>query len=253
MNEKFSLEGKTALLTGGTAGIGRRFATVLAEAGARTVVVARRAELLEELERELGPLVSTIVADLADPAEAERAAHEAVELVGPIDIVVNNAAYIAGGVKAEDETMEQIHTTVNVNLISPIRIVQVLMPSMKERGSGSIVNVSSMVASVGIGRFPQAVYSACKGGLNAITREWSAQWSRYGISINAIAPGFIETEMTSEVMQVQKVHDWIVGNTLIPRPGRVDDFDGALLFLCSDASEYVTGQIITVDGGWTAH
>ncbi len=248
--DQFSLAGRSALLTGGTAGIGRRMAQVLAAAGARTVVVARRADRLRELEEQFG--VATVAADLADPDAAERVAAAAVERVGPIDIVVNNAAYIASGVRAEDETPEQIEQTLRVNLITPIRLVQALFPAMKERGAGSIVNVSSMVASVGIGRFPQAAYAASKGGLNAITREWAAQWSRYGIRVNAIAPGFIETEITQDVIHRPNVAEWIGRNTLIPRAGRPDDFDGALLFLASEASAYVTGQVITVDGGWTA-
>lgn len=256
MNEilrQFSLEGKTVLLTGASAGIGRRFAEVLIGAGAEVGLVARRKEVLIDMVDELGDRSFALPADLADPDEAERVARDALDLFGRVDVVVNNAAYIAGGVRAEDETLEQMSTTLNVNLVAPIRIVQTLFPSMKKRGSGSIVNVSSMVASVGIGRFPQATYAASKGGLNAITREWAAQWGRHGIRVNAIAPGFIETEMTSEVISVPKVNEWILRNTLVPRPGRVEDFDGALLYLASDASRYVTGQIMTVDGGWTAH
>ncbi|MFC9839654.1 SDR family NAD(P)-dependent oxidoreductase [Rhodococcus sp. NPDC127530] len=249
----FSLEGRTALLTGATAGLGRRFAQVLVSAGARTVLVARREELLEELATSLGPLATPLVADLSDPEHAAQAARKALQLIGPIDVVVNNAAYLAAGVKAEDESLDDMQRTLAVNLLSPIRIVQTLYPEMRARGSGSIVNVSSIVASHGIGRFPQAVYAASKGGLNAITREWAAQWSRHGIRVNAIAPGFINTEITSEVFDLPKIQDWIKRNTLLPRGGYPDDFDGALLYLASDASRYVTGQIMTVDGGWTAH
>jgi NAD(P)-dependent dehydrogenase (short-subunit alcohol dehydrogenase family) len=124
---------------------------------------------------------------------------------------------------------------------------------MKERGAGSIVNVTSIVASVGIGRFPQAVYSASKGGLEAITREWAAQWGRHGVRVNSLAPGFIETEMTASIINDDNVQRWILRNTLLPRHGVAADFDGALLFLTSDASAYVTGQTVRVDGGWTAH
>jgi NAD(P)-dependent dehydrogenase (short-subunit alcohol dehydrogenase family) len=250
---QFSLEGKSVLLTGASAGIGRRFAEVLVGAGARVALVARRQSLLDEITEQLGERAHGLPADLASPAEAERVARAALDLFGSVDVVVNNAAYIAGGVCAEDETVEQMTETLNVNLIAPARIVQVLFPSMKERGGGSVVNVSSMVASVGIGRLPQAIYAASKGGLNAITREWAAQWSRYGIRVNAIAPGFIRTEMSADVIEVPKIRDWILRNTLIPRPGETDDFDGALLYLASDASRYVTGQVLTVDGGWTAH
>jgi NAD(P)-dependent dehydrogenase (short-subunit alcohol dehydrogenase family) len=132
-------------------------------------------------------------------------------------------------------------------------LAQSVFPGMRERGEGSIVNVTSMTASVGIGRFPQAVYAASKGGLEALTREWAAQWSRYGIRINNLAPGFIETEITTDVINVPKVQDWILRNSLLPRHGQPDDFDGALLLLASDAGRYITGQTILVDGGWTAH
>ncbi|NKX55894.1 SDR family NAD(P)-dependent oxidoreductase [Arthrobacter mobilis] len=249
---QFSLEGKTALLTGASSGIGRRFAQVLAEAGATVGIVARREEALKELAGQYKGCVP-FPADLADPEAADELARAALEELGPIDILVNNAAYIAGGVKAEDETLDIIHSTLNVNLVSPIRLAQALFPAMKERGRGSIINVTSIVASVGIGRFPQAIYSASKGGLEAITREWAAQWSRYGIRINSIAPGFIETGITAEVINRENIQQWIGRNTLIPRHGQVEDFDGALLYLASDMSSYVTGQTLTVDGGWTAH
>ena len=130
---------------------------------------------------------------------------------------------------------------------------QAVFPGMRDAGNGSIINITSMTASVGIGRFPQAVYAATKGGLEALTREWAAQWSRHGIRINSLAPGFIESELTSTVINVPKVQEWILRNTLLPRHGQPEDFDGALLLLASDAGRYITGQRIVVDGGWTAH
>jgi NAD(P)-dependent dehydrogenase (short-subunit alcohol dehydrogenase family) len=248
----FRLDGRKVILTGASAGIGRRMAEVLVGAGATVTAIARREGLLKELNESLGGRVHTLSADLSDPEQARDAALEAISLMGGVDALVNNAAYIAGGVRAEDESLEDIRRTLDVNLIAPIVMAQTVYPVMREQGGGSIVNVSSMVASVGIGRLPQAVYSASKGGLNAITREWAAQWSRFGIRVNALAPGFIETEMTSEIIAMPKIRDWITSNTLLPRAGRPDDFDGALLFLASDASSYVTGQVITVDGGWTS-
>lgn len=248
----FSLEGKTAILTGASAGLGRRFADILVGAGARVAVVARRSEVLEEFVT-AHPGSLAVAADLSDPAAVDTIVERVRAEYGTPDIIVNNAAYIAGGVKAEDETQDQIATTLNVNLVAPIRLVQAFQPGMRERGTGSIVNVTSMVASVGIGRFPQAVYAASKGGLESITREWAAQWSRYGIRVNAIAPGFFESEITQDVINVENIQQWILRNTLLPRHGTPEDFDGALLYLASDASRYVTGQTLTVDGGWTAH
>lgn len=248
----FSLTGKTALLTGASAGLGRRFADVLAGAGARVAVIARRAEALDDFVAD-NPGCIAIPADLSEPDDVDAIVERVRAEFGTPDVIVNNAAYIAGGVKAEDETPEQIAMTLQVNLVSPIRLVQAFQPGMRERGTGSIVNVTSMVASVGIGRFPQAVYAASKGGLESITREWAAQWSRYGIRANAIAPGFFDSEITQDVINRANVQEWILRNTLLPRHGTPADFDGALLYLASDASRYVTGQTLTVDGGWTAH
>jgi NAD(P)-dependent dehydrogenase (short-subunit alcohol dehydrogenase family) len=247
-----SLTGKSVLLTGGTAGLGRRFALTLAAAGAQVAVVGRRPELLSTLEAE-APGCVAVPGDLATPEGVHAVAERASQAIGDPDILVNNAAYIAGGVRAEDETLDQIQSTLAVNLVAPILLAQAFFPAMRARGAGNIINVTSVVAQVGIARFPQATYAASKGGLQSITREWAAQWARHGIRVNAIAPGFIETEMTSGVIHHEKVHEWILRNTLLPRHGQPEDFDGALLFLASDASAYVTGQTIVVDGGWTAH
>jgi NAD(P)-dependent dehydrogenase (short-subunit alcohol dehydrogenase family) len=249
----FDLEGKHALVTGTSAGIGNRLARTLILAGARVAAVARRTTELDDEATSTGRLLP-VNADLAEPDQVRAVASTALEaLDGRIDILVNNAAYIAGGVKAEDETYDDIRRTLAINVEAPILLAQSVFPGMRERGEGSIVNVTSMTASVGIGRFPQAVYAASKGGLEALTREWAAQWSRYGIRINNLAPGFIETEITADVIHVPKVQEWILRNSLLPRHGQPDDFDGALLLLASDAGRYITGQTIIVDGGWTAH
>jgi NAD(P)-dependent dehydrogenase (short-subunit alcohol dehydrogenase family) len=249
----FDLEGKHALVTGTSAGIGNRLARTLILAGARVAAVARRTTELDDEATSTGRLLP-INADLAEQDQVRAVASTALEaLDGRIDILVNNAAYIAGGVKAEDETYDDIRRTLAINVEAPILLAQSVFPGMRERGEGSIVNVTSMTASVGIGRFPQAVYAASKGGLEALTREWAAQWSRYGIRINNLAPGFIETEITADVIHVPKVQEWILRNSLLPRHGQPDDFDGALLLLASDAGRYITGQTIIVDGGWTAH
>ena len=253
MTTIFDLDGKYALVTGTSAGIGNRLARTLVLAGARVAAVARRTTELDDEAMSTGRLLP-INADLAEPDQVRAAASAALEAFdGRIDILVNNAAYIAGGVKAEDETYDDIRRTLAVNVEAPILLAQSVFPAMRERGEGSIVNVTSITASVGIGRFPQAVYAATKGGLEALTREWAAQWSRYGIRINNLAPGFIETEITADVIHVPKVQEWILRNSLLPRHGQPDDFDGALLLLASDAGRYITGQTIIVDGGWTAH
>jgi NAD(P)-dependent dehydrogenase (short-subunit alcohol dehydrogenase family) len=198
--------------------------------------------------------VLSITADLAESDQVRAAASACLDAFGgTVDILVNNAAYLAAGVKAEDESYEDIRRTLAVNVEAPILLAQAVFPGMCAAGNGSIINITSITASVGIGRFPQAVYAATKGGMEALTREWTAQWSRYGIRINSLAPGFIETEMTSSVIHEPNVQNWILRNTLLPRHGQPEDFDGALLLLASDAGRYITGQRLLVDGGWTAH
>ena len=249
----FNLEGKTAVVTGTSAGLGVRLARTLVLAGARVAAIARRTTELDEEAMSTGRVVS-ITADLAEPDQVRTAADACLDAFdGHVDILVNNAAYLAAGVKAEDESYEQIRRTLAVNVEAPILLAQAFFPGMRAAGTGSIINITSITASVGIGRFPQAVYAATKGGLEALTREWTAQWSRYGIRINSLAPGFIETEMTAPVINEPKVQNWILRNTLLPRHGQPDDFDGALLLLASDAGRYITGQRLLVDGGWTAH
>jgi NAD(P)-dependent dehydrogenase (short-subunit alcohol dehydrogenase family) len=251
VDDLFSLAGKTVLLTGASAGLGRRFAETLSRAGATTGIVSRRGELLAEIAKENARCVP-LPFDLSRVQEVPALVEAAQEELGDIDILVNNAAYIAGGVRAEDETLEQIQRTLNVNLVSPIALAQALYPAMSARERGVIVNVTSIVARVGIAWFPQAAYAASKGGLESMTREWAAQWGPRGIRVNALVPGFFESEMTGPVIHRHKVQSWILGNTILPRHGQPSDFDGALLYLCSDASAYVTGQTIVVDGGWTA-
>ena len=253
ISELFDLAGKTAVVTGASAGLGTRLARTLVMAGARVAAISRRKTDLDDEATSTGRLLS-LTADLSQTnqvLEASRACLDAFD--GRVDILVNNAAYLAGGVKAEDETYEDIRRTLAVNLEAPILLGQAFFPGMRAAGAGSIINITSITASVGIGRFPQAVYASSKGGLEALTREWAAQWSRYGIRINSLAPGFIETEMTSPVIHQTKIQDWILRNTLLPRHGQPEDFDGALLLLASDAGRYITGQRILVDGGWTAH
>jgi NAD(P)-dependent dehydrogenase (short-subunit alcohol dehydrogenase family) len=249
----FDLSDKNAIVTGTSAGIGNRLARTLVLAGARVAAIARRTTELDDEASSAGRLLP-INADLADRDQVASAASTVLDAFdGRVDILVNNAAYIAGGVKAEDESYDEIRRTLAVNVEAPVLLAQSVFPGMRERGDGSIINITSITASVGIGRFPQATYAASKGGLEALTREWAAQWSRYGIRINSLAPGWIESELTSTVTHVPKVQEWILRNTLLPRHGQPEDFDGALLLLASDAGRYITGQRIVVDGGWTAH
>jgi hypothetical protein len=173
--------------------------------------------------------------------------------VGPIDVLVNNAGLIGESHRAEDERLEDIRNLIEVNVIAPTILSQSVFPGMRDRGYGNIVNVTSVVADLGIARFPQASYSATKGALKALTRAWAVQWWRYGIRVNALAPGLFENSMNSEIMGLERVQKWVDERLLVKRPGHPQDLDGAILFLASEASAYMTGQTIMIDGGWSAH
>jgi NAD(P)-dependent dehydrogenase (short-subunit alcohol dehydrogenase family) len=249
----FDLTGKTAVVTGSSAGIGNRLARTLVMAGANVVGIARRKTELDDEAMATGRITS-VSADLGVTDQVLAAAEDSLSaLGGRVDILVNNAGWLAGGVKAEDETYDIIRQTLAINLEAPTLLAQRFQPGMVAAGNGSIINITSISALGGNGRWPQAIYAASKGGLEAITREWAMQWSRWGVRVNSIAPGLIESEITETAFTNEKVQQWILRNAMIQRHGQPEDFDGALLLLASDAGRYITGQHIVVDGGWTAH
>ena len=185
----FDLQGRTAVVTGASAGLGTRLARTLVLAGARVAAISRRPTELDDEAATTGRLLS-FSADLAERDQVLAAASASLEAFdGRVDILVNNAAYLAGGVKAEDESYEEIRRTLAVNVEAPILLAQSFFPAIRDAGNGSIINITSITASVGIGRFPQAVYAATKGGMEALTREWAAQWSRYGIRVEFVGAG----------------------------------------------------------------
>jgi NAD(P)-dependent dehydrogenase (short-subunit alcohol dehydrogenase family) len=245
------LSGRTVLLTGATSALGSAFARALAGANARLALVARRRDLLDALAADLDDVV-VIVADLDDTASLASVVDEARRLVGPIDTLINVAARSATAVGAESETLEQITGTLTVNVTAPLVLAQLVYPDMRAAGQGCIVNIGSIVGEVGVGRFPQASYAASKGALHALTRELAAQWSRHGIRVNCLAPGFFRSEMTAPLFDSPKAQEWIRRGEMLPRHAEADDLVGALLFLVSDASATMTGQVMVVDNGWTA-
>ena len=192
-------------------------------------------------------------ADLADIASLADVVDRARAALGPIDTLVNAGTRGTTTASAEHEPIEQITGTLAVNLTAPLVLAQLLHPDIRAAGSGCIVNVGSIAGEVGIGRFPQASYAASKGGLHALTRELAAQWSRYGIRVNCIAPGFFRSEMTAPLFGNPKASAWIARNEMLPRHADAADLVGALLFLVSDASATMTGQVLLIDNGWTAH
>jgi NAD(P)-dependent dehydrogenase (short-subunit alcohol dehydrogenase family) len=154
---------------------------------------------------------------------------------------------------AVDESVERFRQVLEVNLVAPFVLARTAARNMLEReAGGSIINIASIFGLVGVGRIPQAAYAASKGGLVNLTRELSGQWSRSGIRVNAIAPGFFESEMTEQILGDDRGRGWVARNTPMNRHGLPHELDGALLFLASDASTYVTGTTIPVEGGWTS-
>lgn len=249
--ERFRLDGRVALVTGASSGFGARFARVLAGAGATVVATARRADRLAELEREV-PGVFAHPCDLTAAPEAERLVRETLETHGHVDVLVNNAGASDGPQRAQEESLEEFKRVVDINLNAVFDLSRRLAPSMLERGGGVIVNVASVHGFVASAPNTQAAYVASKGAVVTLTRELAVQWARKGIRVNAIAPGYFATEITAAMFENDRSVQWIERNTPLGRAGELHELDGALLFLASDASSYVTGTTLLVDGGWTA-
>lgn len=247
----FRIEGRVALVTGASSGFGARFARVLAAAGAKVLVTARRADRLDALVEEVEEAVA-LPCDLSVPDEAESLAKAALEVHGHVDILVNNAGVSDGPARAASESLDEFRRVVDVNLNAVFHLSRLIAPSMIERGRGTIVNVSSVHGFVASAPNTQAAYVASKGAVVTLTKELAVQWARKGLRVNAIAPGYFETEITGAMFENEKSVAWISQNTPLGRPGEPSELDGALLFLASDASSYVTGSTLLVDGGWTA-
>ena len=245
----FSLSGRIACVTGASSGLGRRAASVLAEAGAAVVGVARRGDALEDWAEQPGGRRVALSCDLGDEAAIEPFCEAVCEPFGTPDILVH-AAGVNPRKAADEVTREDWRMTQWLNLSVPFFICQRLVPQMKVKGWGRIVHFASLQTTRA---FPAGIaYGTSKGGVGQMTRAMAEEWSSHGINVNAIGPGFFPTELTAPVFADPDRTARNAAQTCIGRNGRLEDIDGPLLFLCSDASAYVTGQVLMVDGGFTA-
>lgn len=249
LDRLFSLEGRTALITGGNSGLGLAFAEALGRQGARTLLVGRRRHALELAEQHLKHAqidVASITADLAEPDGPDLVA---AALEGAVDILVNAAGFNLRQ-PFEAVTTDAFDRHMAVHLRAPFRLVQLLAPRMVERRYGRVINVASLQS---LRAFPDsAPYGAAKGGIVQLTRAIAERWSPHGITCNAIAPGFFPTPLTEAVFKDTELAAKHSKQTAIGRNGELPDLFGPVIFLASEASGYVTGQTLYVDGGYTA-
>ena len=246
------MTGKTAIVTGGSRGIGKEIAEALAEAGASLMLCARRAEWLDETVQEFQAKKYNVGAKLADVSKAadiQTVVDETMEKFGQIDVLINNAG-VSWGAMPEDMPLEKWQMVLDVNLTGCFLFAQAVGREMLKRQSGSIINIASIsgITSSANGPF-YAGYVASKAGLIGLTRELAASWGRRGIRVNAVAPGFFHSRLADAV--IDRYEGDIRDNNPIPRIGAEGELKGVAVFLASDASSYVTGQTISVDGGMT--
>ena len=250
VRELFDLTGKTAIVTGGSRGIGVEMAEGLAEAGANLMLCARKAELLDESVKAFaanGFNVAGKVCDVSKPNDVNAVVAATVEQFGAVDILVNNAG-ISWGAMPEDMPIERWQQVIDVNLTGCFLFAQAVGREMLKQSSGSIINIASIAGLTSSANGPfYAGYVASKAGLIGLTRELAASWGRKGIRVNAIAPGFFHSKLADAVIDIFERS--IQENNIIPRVGAEGELKGITVFLASDASSYITGQTIAVDGG----
>ena len=253
--DRFALDGETAIVTGAARGLGKEMATALADAGADVAIVDIDIEMAEEVAAELEELgvdTAAVEVDVTDEAEVEAMVEAVTDELGPIDILVNNAG-IAANEPAEEMEYETWQRTLDVNLSGVFLCAKHVGRRMLDRGEGRIINIASMSAyNVNVPQ-PQVGYNASKAGVLMVTKSMAVEWADRGVRVNAIAPGYMRTELVEGVLEAdpEMERTWL-DNTPMGRLGRPEDLQGIVVFLASEASPYMTGEIVRVDGGYTS-
>ena len=246
----FDLTDRVVVVTGASSGLGRHCAELFADAGAIVIAAARRLDALEQLGQS-SDSIHPLRCDVTDDDDRRRLVETTIERFGQIDVLLNNAG-VAGASPAEEESLENFERILGVNLTAAFAMSQLVGTQMLARGRGSIVNVASMFGLLGSLPIRQVSYVVSKAGVVNMTRQLGAEWASRGVRVNAIAPGFFSSEMTVRLYENETWLAAVEERTPIGRTASMEELDGCLLLLASDAGSYIVGQTIPVDGGWSA-
>ena len=252
--DRFRLDGKVALITGGSKGLGRSMAEGLASAGADLVLCSRHedevAEAADSVARDFGGKAIGVRCDVTRGEDVEALVERAIADMEKIDILINNAGINIRG-PIEELEPEQFEEVMRVNVSGPWLLCRAVAPHMKRARYGRVINMSSTLGAVGVpGRTP---YASSKGAVTLMTRVLALEWASFGITVNAICPGPFLTPMNLPIAETEDTKKFILGAVPLARWGELHEIQGAAIFLGSDAASYVTGTMLFVDGGWTAH